>query len=1575
MNIYEQIAKLPPEKRELLELMLQEKGVDLNQIAILPQPRDTNTFPLSFAQQRLWFLDRLEPGSPLYNIPSVLRIKGRLNIEALEKSFNEIIKRHEVLRTVFGEEKGEAHQIILPELQLPLEHIDLTQIPEQDREKEFLRLAVEESLKPFNLATGPLLRVTLLKLGAQEFGLFVTMHHIVSDNWSTGLFVHEIMRLYEAFVTGKAHNLPPLKVQYADFAVWQRKWLAGKTLEKQLDYWRKQLEGIPPLLELPLDKPRPAYQTYNGDFKLFEIPAELSNRLRELSRQQDATLFQTLLAAFFVLLHRYSAQDDICVGSPIANRNRKETEALIGFFVNTLVLRANLSGNPAFTELLQQVKQTTLGAYQHQDLPFEMLVEALQPERDMSHSPLFQVMFVMNNAPVEKLQLPGVELSLVEIENKTTKFDLILNVTDGEEALKCKLEYNTDLFLPQTMDRFIGHYLTLLQEIVARPQAPVGSLNLLTGTERKRLLDEWSQPERRYDEKRSVIALFEEQVRRTPDGIALRVKERQLTYGELDAQANRLARYLLKQGLKKGDIVGVNADRSPEMIVAFLAVLKSGGIYLPLDPDYPIERLEYMLRDAKARFMLTKSSFAQQPRTAAQKIFLDAEWTVIEQQTETSPGIELFPQDSAYVIYTSGSTGQPKGVQVQHGPLANHCLDMCDHYQLSPDDNVLQFAALNFDASIEQILPPLISGATVCMRDNEIWNSQQFAQKIQEYDLTVINPPTAYWSQLIRDWAKHPEQLPENRLRLVIIGGDVFHPETVELWQKSPLKNVRLLNAYGPTETVITATTFEVRPDFNASTVPIGRPRANREVYVLDAYGNPAPVGIPGELIIGGTALAKGYLYRPELSEERFVPNPLKEKPGRVYKTGDRVRFLADGNLEFLGRVDNQVKIRGFRIELGEIEHVMNGIEGIKHAVVKVFENDKRDKILVGYYQTEEGTELGTNDLRDRLRSQLPDYMIPSVFVALETMPIGPGGKINRHALPKPDLSKAHVSTEYVAPRTESEEKLAAIVREILNVERVGVFDNFFELGGHSMMATQVVSRIQEEFGVSLPLRTLFEFPTIDGIAGKIAELQLEEHLDEENDEELSALLDELEDLSEEEVQKLLEEEETNEGESAQTSEEKQPRDGQPRNALETFLLDIWKEILEKPDLTIYDNFFAVGGTPQKAELFLQRIAREFGQSPPPSALMYVSTIEQLSLFMYEYYRDLVEERFGKLQIKESYCQDEKWKKMTEEPQITENDIRTIREIIVPFRFDREQAKEKNKPAVFVLSPPRSGSTLLRVILQGNSHLFAPPEMDLLSFNTMRERQEFFEDRGLVIWLDAIIRTLMEIHHCSEQEAEEILDAYLRQDISTHEFYRRLQFRLNDRILVDKTPSYSLDSNILQRAEASFEQAKYIHLLRHPYAMIYSFIEAQLDQNFFKYEHPFTRRQLAELIWLVSHQNILNFLSKIPQSRKFTLRYEDLLHDPEGEIKRLCDFLEIPFEAEMLRPYDGDKMTSGAHPDSQMVGDYKFYLHRKIDPSAATRWKKFHCKDFLSPFSVELAQEFGYEVNTRETNASSGTGA
>ena len=1099
-------------------MMLMEQGVDLSQVMIVPQKRDTNRFPLSYSQQRLWFLDQLEPNTALYNISPVLRLKGKLNIDALEKSFNEIIRRHEVLRTTFDKDGETPVQVIAPELHIKIE-ADTSGAA--IKEEEINRLALEESQRTFNLSSGPLLRVKLVRVADDDHILILTKHHIISDNWSTGLMVHEMIRLYSAFSQGQPSPLPELAVQYADFAHWQRKWLTGKTLENQAAYWREQLSDAPPVLDMPLDKQRPAYQTYNGSYKTFVLNSATQNALNRLSRQQEATLFMTTLTAFQVLLMRWSGQEDICIGSPIANRNRKETEAMLGFFINTLVLREHIAGHLSFNELLKNTKKMTLDAYAHQDIPFETLVEELKPERDMSHSPFFQAMFVMNNARVEKLELPGLALSLLEIDNKTTKFDLILNITESDEGLLCKVEYNTDLFFPETIDRLIEQYRILLDGIIQNPETAISRLPLLSEAERQTLIKDWSRCEQSVTAEALLPALFEQQAEKSAEAAALKFKNAIYSYSELNSRANQLARYLSKRGLKRGQIAGVCAERSAEMLIAFLAVLKTGAVYLPLDPAYPQERLQYMLSDSKASFLITEKDLKNKLfAETAQTVLLDSDREAISKEETANISVSIEAGDTAYIIYTSGSTGQPKGVEVQHGPFAAHCVDMSRHYHLNGDDNVLQFAALNFDASLEQILPPLISGATLVMRDSEIWDSRTFSQNIAKYDLTVINPPTAYWAQLAADWVTEPELLPENRIRLVIVGGDVLRPEALNNWHQTPLKNVRLLNAYGPTEAIITSSTFEVPVGFSGSKVPVGKPRANRFFYILDKLQNPVPLGVPGELYIGGSALAKGYLGQEALTAERFIPNPFVSDPqARMYKTGDRVRFLNDGNLEFLGRVDFQVKIRGFRIELGEIESLLDGYDSVNESVVTAMDDVQGNKRLVAYYTAKE--DISSAELRTFLEERLPDYMIPSVFLYQKEMPLDPSGKINRRLLPAPDFSKVQVETEYVAPRTETEEKLVNMVKEILKIDRAGVKDSFFDLGGHSMMATQVVSRIREEFDVEISLRTLFEKPTVEGIALSITEAQAEF----QDSDELESMLSEIEDLSDEELEKLLKDE------------------------------------------------------------------------------------------------------------------------------------------------------------------------------------------------------------------------------------------------------------------------------------------------------------------------------------------------------------------------------------------------------------------------------------------------------------------
>jgi len=1124
-NLYKQIAALPLEKRELFEAMLLEKGVDLSEIMIVPQKRDGNRFPLSFSQQRLWFLDQLQPDTSLYNITSVLRLRGNLQISALEYSFNELVRRHEVLRTTFARDGESPVQVVHLHQPISINLLEFSGTPEKAITDHIHKQALQESARPFNLAKGPLLRLTLLQFSESDHVLILTLHHIVSDNWSTGLLVAEIMQLYEAYLEHRAPDLPELSVQYADFSAWQRKWLQGKTLDKQVAYWKNRLQNIPAILEFPLDHPRPAYQTSNGDSITFQLSADTRRALVELSRQQEVTLFMTLLAIFEVLLYRYSGQTDICVGSPIANRNRVETEFLIGFYVNTLVFRSDFSGNPSFSTLLKQVKEDALGAFAHQDLPFETLVEALQPERNMSHSPLFQIMFVLNNAPIKKLQLPELEISLIEIENKTTKYDLILNITESYDILRGKLEYNTDLFNSDTMRRFVEHYQILIQSVLDHPQMSVGELPLLTDEEHVWLTREWNRPSAAHKETTTLPVLLEKQAAKSPEAIALKIAEKECSYADLSHRAQQLATFLIDRGLQKGQFVGVYAHRSVELIVGLLATLRAGGIYLPLDPAYPGERIAFMLNDSGANYILTQQDLIDQlPESKADIILLDMPDTVAAAEAiDLLP--EIKPDDLAYTIYTSGSTGQPKGVLVEHGVIANHCLDMADYYELTPKDHVLQFAALNFDASLEQIFSTLIRGATLVMRDDEIWPTSTFHQKMLDYGLSVINPPTAYWAQLAKEWVHKKEPIDIGRLRLVIAGGDILSVDALSDWHKLNLNSVRLLNAYGPTECIITATTYDIPNDFlkgdHPQRVPIGRPRANRECYVLDRNGQLVPAGVPGELYIGGTALARGYLNRDDLTEKVFLKNALPySQANRFYKTGDLVRFLHDGNLDFLGRVDQQVKVRGFRIELGEIETGLLQHAEIKEAVVAALPDASGQKRLVAYFVTHDARNLASEQLRIFLSRILPEYMVPSLFIQLEAMPLDPSGKINRRALPLPDQLRPELQVEFIAPRTETEEKLAGILCEILHIEKVGIADNFFSLGGHSMMATQVVSRIRETFEVDISLRAMFENPTIEGIAKLITLAEASE----QDEQALSDMLDEIDNLSEEEIQRLLDE-------------------------------------------------------------------------------------------------------------------------------------------------------------------------------------------------------------------------------------------------------------------------------------------------------------------------------------------------------------------------------------------------------------------------------------------------------------------
>ncbi len=1066
-------------------------GQNLLAPPILPVPRDGN-LPLSFAQQRLWFLDQLMPGNSAYNIPAAVRLRGPLNLAALEQSLNEIVKRHESLRTTFAMVDGRPAQVIAPALTIKLPVVDLRKLPETERETEVRRLVTEGAERPFDLSQGPLLRVALLRLGDEEYVGLLTLHHIVSDGWSTGILIREMARLYVAFFSGGSLSLPQLPIQYADFAVWQRQWLQGEVLETRLAYWKQQLTGASALLDLPTDHPRPVLQTFRGAHQSVMLPKTLTKGLKALGRQEGVTQFMTLLAAFKALLHRYTSQEDLVVGTPIANRNRLEIEGLIGCFVNALVLRTDLSGNPCFRDLLQRVREVCLGAYGHQDLPFDRLVEELRLQRDLSRNPLFQVMFVLQNASLRAVELPGLTLSPVEADSETAHFDLILVVVDAEQGLTVSFVYNTDLFEAATIARMLGNFQTLLEAVVADPEQRLSDLPLLTDAERQQLLVEWNDNKTDYPRDLCIHQLFEAQAQRTPDAIAVVFEHEQLTYGELNRRTNQLAHYLRALGVGPEVLVAVCLERSLEMVIGLLGILKAGGAYVPLDPAYPKERLSFMLKDAQAPVLLTqKRLVAGLPECEARVICLDSGWEAIASESGENPISSTTPENLAYVIYTSGSTGQPKGVLVSHGSIADYCRSAQRYFELDASDGVLQFASLSFDVSLEEILPTLMVGAKLVVMGTDMWQPAEFHQKISEFGLTVLTFPTAYWQELARQWAGVPELVPSIQPRLFIVGGDTMLPDGLDLWQRTPVNAVRLLNVYGPTETTITATAFEFSPGLcenrTFQKIPIGRPLANREIYILDNYGNPVPVGVPGELHIGGVSLARGYLNRPELTAEKFVPNPFSEEPGaRLYKTGDLARYLPDGNIEFLGRVDHQVKIRGFRIELGEIEAALDQHPAVREAVVLAPQDAPGERRLVAYVVAEQESRPTANDLRSFLKEKLPEHMVPALFVLLDALPLIPNGKVDRRALPAPDRTRPELEKAFVAPRDDLEFQLAQIWEEVLGVHPVGVKDNFFELGGHSLLAVRLFALIENRLGRKLSLTTVFQGATVEHLASVI---------------------------------------------------------------------------------------------------------------------------------------------------------------------------------------------------------------------------------------------------------------------------------------------------------------------------------------------------------------------------------------------------------------------------------------------------------------------------------------------------------
>ncbi|HJT57958.1 MAG TPA: amino acid adenylation domain-containing protein [Ktedonobacteraceae bacterium] len=1089
--------------------------------------------PLSFGQQQLWLLSQLLPELPVYNERVTIHLPGSLDVNTLEQSLNEIIRRHEAWRTIFPLVDGQPVQTTQPTLHIKLPIVDLRHLPEAQRESEALRLASEDAKRPFDLANGPLLRTLLIQTDNEEQRLFLTLHHIIFDGITVyQLFLPELSALYEAFSAGRPSPLPELPIQYADFAIWQREQMQDKAVTDDIAYWKQQLAGAPNLLDLPTDHPRAAIPTYRGRVQPFALSTVLTDRLRALYRQEGVTLYMLLLAAFNILLYRYTEQEDILVGTATSGRKRPEFEKLMGLFMNMLVMRTKLSGNPTFRELVGRVRETTFEAQAHADIPFEYVVKELQPERSINQNPLFQVLFVLE--PQHPILPSDWALTHMDAQTDISKFDLSLIMEDRTEGIIGRFEYSTGLFDVTTIERMIGHWQTLLESIARHPDQKISELALLTESERQRLLVEWNATTTPFPEQRCVHQLFEEQVERTPDAVALVFSDEQLTYRELNACANRLAHHL--QQLEVGPEVpaGLLLHTSLETMIGLLGILKAGGTYVPLDPALPAERLAFMLQHAGLSLVLTNGNrtttnaddalgrdnglLRNNPGTGADKsapggdaditktlsapatqhdgttntpvspLYLDINEVTLADGPTDNPQTNTQGQHLAYIIYTSGSTGHPKGVAITQQNLWHSTQARLAYYR-EPVNKYLLLSSLAFDSSVAGIFWTLCQGGTLLLPDETVVRDPFLLSDLiekQQPSHTLCVP--SLYGLLLEQAATR--QL--DSLQTTIVAGERCPKALVEQ-HFACLPNSVLYNEYGPTEATVWCTVFRCEPGESSESVPIGRPIPNTQVYILDQHLQPVPIGVAGELYIGGKGVARGYVHQPEVTSERFIAHPFSAEPGtRLYKTGDRVRYLPDGTIEFLDRTDHQVKVRGYRIELGEIEEVIRQIAGVRAAVVIAREDNPGDKRLVAYVVPQEGASVTAEVLQANISKVLPVYMHPAVYVLLEALPMLPNGKLNRKALPVPglDQTRSAAKQEFVAPRTQIEAVVATAWSQVLGIKQVGIYDDFFTLGGHSLLAMHVVSRLRTGLEVELSLRSFFEAPTVAGLADRIIRMR-----------------------------------------------------------------------------------------------------------------------------------------------------------------------------------------------------------------------------------------------------------------------------------------------------------------------------------------------------------------------------------------------------------------------------------------------------------------------------------------------------
>ncbi|HEX8129401.1 MAG TPA: amino acid adenylation domain-containing protein [Pyrinomonadaceae bacterium] len=1104
-DLSSRISALTPEQRALFEARLKQKGLHAPDAQVIPHrpPSDSPYCLPSIDQERLWFIDQLQPGNSAYNIFSASRLRGPLDVDIMRQVVNELVVRHESLRTTFVVVDGQPMQLIAPELKIPLIPVDLSSLPADEREAEALRLTTEDFAAPFDLEKGPLVRIGLIRLADDDYVMHVNMHHTVTDRWSGAIFERETGLLYQALASGQPSPLPPLSIQYADYAAWQRGRMQGEMYQKQVAYWKQQLNGAPYVLEVPTDYTRPPIQTFKGARAFATYPKPLLDALREVCKREGVTMFMLALAAFKTLLYRYTGQDDVLVGATFANRNRPELDNLVGYLLNLLVFRSSLSGNPTFRELLKREREAAVGAFAHQELPFGKLVQELRPPQDASRNPIVQASLIYLDFPeLTVMEVLGMTAKHLTIDNRASRFDITLAMTETPEGFEIDIEYPTDLYRRSRMERMTKHLEILLEAIVADAGQRLSDLPILSSRERQQLLSEWNDTAADYPRGRSIHELFEAQAERTPDAVALVFAEAEVTYRELNRRSNQLAHYLKTVGVGAGMRVGICVERSVEMVISLLAVLKTGAAYVPLDIHVPRRRLAFMIEDASLAVILTEERLREKlPESGVRAIFLDTERAAIERQSGENLSAELASESPAYVLYTSGSTGQPKGVQIPHRAVVNLLYAMRAKTNLTNADTLLAVTTLSFDIAGVEIYLPLMVGARIVVAGGEtISDATQLSKMLEDTRATAMQATPATWRMLVEaGWRGGVG----SGLK-VLCGGEAM---SMELAAQLLERGSEVWNLYGPTETTIYSGGHTLQ--HGEAHVPLGRPLANTRFYVLDVDMNPVPIGIYGELHIGGDGLAHGYINRPDLTAAQFIPDPFSTAPGaRLYRTGDLVRYHDDGNIEFAGRLDYQVKVRGFRIELADIEAALNQHEAIRQTVVTVHQDTSEDKRLVAYIVADDEAQApNVTQLRAYLKERLPEYMIPSAFLFLRQWPLTPSGKIDRRALPAPDAFRPDLETAFVAPETFIEQRLAAIFMQVLGLKQVGVHDNFFELGGDSLLAAQLVSRARRAFDIELLLRDLFWRPTIAELSVLIEEAFIA-HLEEVSDEEAERMLE-----------------------------------------------------------------------------------------------------------------------------------------------------------------------------------------------------------------------------------------------------------------------------------------------------------------------------------------------------------------------------------------------------------------------------------------------------------------------------------